>query len=105
MRIENAVVEECRKALELCPHEKGTVNVMCRVCLGTGDIFSWDLDSAQFLVIDCPRCSGGQAVEVCPCLEGFDKNAIGQAIEDQEGPPDEPDGAEPDNAEELEDGD
>ncbi len=32
MKIVNAVVEKCRKALELCPHEKGTVNVMCRVC-------------------------------------------------------------------------
>ncbi len=31
MKIENTVVEKCRKALELCPHEKGTVNVMCRV--------------------------------------------------------------------------
>jgi hypothetical protein len=80
----NATIEECRKALESCPHTKGTVSVTCRVCLGSGGIFAYDFDRGAFLSIDCPRCAerfGTGVPEVCPCLEPFDKETIAQVIE------------------------
>ena len=53
MQPQNSLVEECRKALENCPHEQGTVTVMCRVCLGQGSVFAYDIDQAEYLSIDC----------------------------------------------------
>ena len=92
IEIEKTMVEECRKALESCPHEEGTVNVMCKVCLGTGSVFAWDVFQDMFLVVDCTRCTGESrsgSVEVCPCLERFSKETIEQVIRNQDKPEDE----------------
>jgi hypothetical protein len=77
-------VEECRKALESCPHDHGTVRAICRVCLGQQAIFAWDTDQEVFVSPDCPRCSGrtgDEGLEVCPCLEDFSPEMIAKAIE------------------------
>jgi hypothetical protein len=88
-------IEACRKALERCPHAKGTVSVTCRVCLGSGGVFAYDFDRGEFLSIDCPRCAerlgtGETGVpEVCPCLEPFDKEIVARVIEiEKHGKPD-----------------
>lgn len=76
--------EECRKALESCPHDHGTVRVMCRVCLGQYGVFAFDTDQNMFVLIDCPRCNGqtgDDGLEVCPCLEDFSPAMIAKAIE------------------------
>ena len=83
-------IEACRKALERCPHAKGTVSVTCRVCLGSGGVFAYDFDRGEFLSIDCPRCAERPETgvpELCPCLEPFDKETIAQVIE-KHGQPD-----------------
>src|SRR5262245_47545962 len=77
-------IEECKKALESCPHDYGTVASVCRVCLDQLSIHAWDFDDPMFVEIDCPRCDGDtdeSGVEVCPCLEGFSPQIIAQAIE------------------------
>jgi hypothetical protein len=86
MQTQNSAVEECRKALEDCPHDRGTVAVMCRVCLGQGSVFAYDISQAEYLSIDCPRCNERTGIgvpELCPCMEGFGKDTIAQVIKSE----------------------
>jgi hypothetical protein len=64
----NATVEECWKALESCPHDKGTVSVMCRICLGSGVVFAYDLDrgSGCRSTARGVRNGSGRVRRVCP---------------------------------------
>src|SRR5437763_760842 len=83
-----ALTEECRKALESCPHQRGTVNVMCYICRGHGDLFGWDHTWESFLFVECPRCHetrNNNVPEVCPCLEHFGKDVLLQTIQENEG--------------------
>ena len=52
----DSAVEQCQKALESCPHDHGTVRAMCRICLDIGEFFAFDIFSAEFTVVYCPRC-------------------------------------------------
>jgi hypothetical protein len=83
MNTNESAVEECRRALEACPHDHGTVQAMCRVCLGSVEIFLYDIDETKHVVIDWPRCTGESGypdAEVCPCLESFHPETIDAAI-------------------------
>src|SRR5262249_48291193 len=76
-------IEECRKALESCTHDHGTVRSVCSICLDRRSVSAWDCDDAVFVEIDCPRCGDEIAdggVEVCPCLEDFSSETIARAI-------------------------
>jgi len=87
MKNVKAAIEQCRKALESCPHDAGTVSVMCTLCLGDGTLFAWDVAYCKFLSVDCPRCDQAKdndVPEVCPCLEHFSKEIIEHAIEGKE---------------------
>jgi integrase len=50
MKTNESAVEECRRALEACPHDHGTVQAMCRVCLGYGGIFAFDISAIMWRV-------------------------------------------------------
>lgn len=77
-------IGECRQALESCSHHRGTVSVMCHLCLGQGVLQdAWDISMGEALCIDCPRCQelhDNEVSEVCPCLEPFAKETILQVI-------------------------
>src|SRR5262249_18325088 len=48
------------------------------------NFFAFDKFSAEFTVVDCPRCmseTGDEGAEVCPCLEDFSRKTIAMAIE------------------------
>ncbi len=82
-RNKTALIEDCRHALKCCPHERGTVSVMCHMCLGRDDLFVWDVFQEMFLYVDCPRCHrdlDNDVAEVCPCLEDVDKEVILRAL-------------------------
>lgn len=76
-------VNECWQALDLCWHNRGTVSVMCDICLGAGEFEVWDVFRSEFLIVTCPRCQerpGQLVTQVCPCLERFDVPTILEAI-------------------------
>src|SRR5689334_21950358 len=77
-------VEECRKALESCPHDHGTVKAICRVCLGRDEFWASSWDNLGLILVNCPRYTGEichGSVEVCPCLEDFSPETIAKAVE------------------------
>jgi hypothetical protein len=83
---QNSAIEECMRALKSCPHNHGTVRVMCRVCLDQGETFGYDMDQAKYVVIDCPRCTSEsefKGAELCQCMEEFHPETIAAAIRRQ----------------------
>ena len=75
-------VEECRRALQSCPHNQGTVSAMCRICVGKGEVFVWDIFMTEFLLVDCPRGhvgAGSTVPGLCPCMEPFSTETIAEA--------------------------
>jgi len=69
----SSLIEECRRALECCPHQSGAVGLMCVMHLEEKGIeFSVVMkDSPEKLL---------EEVKVCNCLKRFGKEAIIRAI-------------------------
>jgi hypothetical protein len=82
------LIVRCKEALDSCPHQKGTVRVMCQICMGRGESFGYDMSLCGFVLVPCPRCKNkrrNRVLEPCPCLESFDEVTICQAVHGDEG--------------------
>jgi hypothetical protein len=75
---------ECLEALANCSHNKGTVNVCCLLCGGTGSVVHrYGPTEDEHEYADCPNCEGAaerRHAELCGCLEKFGKATIHEAI-------------------------
>src|SRR5207302_10654236 len=67
----SSLIEECRRALECCPHQSGTVGLMCTMHLKGIEFRAVMTDSPVKLL---------NQVKVCNCLKRFGKEAILRAI-------------------------
>ena len=71
----NLRIEECRRALESCPHDQGTVRSVFRLCLGRQSLHAWDTAKPMFVEIDCPGCSGEPLTAAWRCVHALRTSA------------------------------